>query len=192
MKRNKSRTLLLSTLLACSNYLYAGDHDHAEHEEHAAHVHGKGQLLVALEGDTLEIEFMSPAMNIVGFEHQPANESQIHAVKRAIATLKQPGKLFNLSSKAGCIPVSIKVESPLARDDHHEHSDKEHTKEHEEGHSDFDGRYRFQCSNLSTLKSIEVKIFDLFPGTEKLEAQRISTHGQQKIDLSSGNNLLEL
>ncbi len=181
---------MLFTIFACQTCLYAGDH--AEHEERAAHVHGKGKLLVALEGGIIDIEFLSPAMNIVGFEHQPANESQAHAVEKAIATLKQPGKLFNLPAAADCKPVSIKVESPLAGHDHHEHSDKEHKEEPEEGHSDFAGHYRFQCSNGAALKRIEVKIFGFFPGTEEIEAQSISTHGQQKIDLSPEENVLEL
>ncbi len=189
MIRNRPRTLLLSTLLVCSASLYAEDH---EHEEHAAHVHGKGQLLVAMEGDTLEIEFLSPAMNIVGFEHQPTNESQAHAVEKAIAILKQPDKLFSLSAAAGCKSASVEVESSLTGHEHHKYSDKDHKEEHEEDHSDFDGHYRFQCSNPTTLKRIEVKIFGFFPGTEIIEAQSISTHGQQTIDLSPGNNILEL
>ncbi|MCP4992731.1 MAG: DUF2796 domain-containing protein, partial [Gammaproteobacteria bacterium] len=64
--------------------------------------------------------------------------------------------------------------------------------EQEEGHSDFAGHYRFQCSNGATLKWIEVKIFELFPGIKEIEAQTISTHGQQKIDLSPEENVLEL
>ncbi|MGB1290473.1 MAG: ZrgA family zinc uptake protein, partial [Porticoccaceae bacterium] len=35
-----------------------------------AHVHGLSQLTIAVEGETVELEFSSPAMNLVGFEHR--------------------------------------------------------------------------------------------------------------------------
>ena len=35
-----------------------------------AHIHGLATLTLALEGNSLEIEFESPAANLVGFEHR--------------------------------------------------------------------------------------------------------------------------
>ncbi len=192
MPKIKQGIFFLSiTLLAGSTQLYAAEH---EHEEHEAHVHGEAQLLIALEGSTLEIEFLSPAMNIVGFEHQPANEAQSHAIESAIETLKQPGLLFSLPSAAKCAPVSIKVESPLAEHGEHDH---EHSKEashdhEEEPHSDFTGHYSFHCAGMSRLGSIVIEIFKQFPGTEVIEVQSISKQGQQKIELTPDHNTLEL
>ena len=45
-----------------------------EKHHHKAHVHGVAHLNVALEDNELYIEFISPAANIVGFEHQPKTE----------------------------------------------------------------------------------------------------------------------
>ncbi|MEX5543051.1 ZrgA family zinc uptake protein, partial [Pseudomonas poae] len=44
------------------------DHDH-EHGSLGAHEHGVGRLNAVLDGQTLELELESPAMNLVGFEH---------------------------------------------------------------------------------------------------------------------------
>ncbi|MCU7812851.1 MAG: DUF2796 domain-containing protein [Candidatus Thiodiazotropha sp. (ex Notomyrtea botanica)] len=190
MTITKQGTIILSiSLLASLNQLYAAESDHEQHE---AHVHGEAKLLVALEGNTLEVEFLSPAMNIVGFEHKPTKESQIHAVESAIMTLKQPNKLFGISSDAGCKPGSIEVESPLAGHDEHNHSDEAHNDEQEGEHSDFTGHYHFLCTDTSQLKSIEITIFKQFPGTEVIEVQSISKQGQQKIDLTPGKNILQL
>ena len=150
--------------------------------------------MVALEGSTLDIELLSPALNIVGFEHQPANVAQSDAVESAIVTLKQPGLLFSLPSAAKCSPVSIKVESPLAEHDDHDH---EHSKEtshdrEEKTHSDFTGHYSFQCSDMSVLDRIAIEIFKQFPGIEVIGVQSISQQGQQKLELSPDHNILEL
>lgn len=174
---------LLTSLLVISIQSHAAEH---EHEEHEAHVHGEAELLVALEGNTLEIEFLSPAMNIVGFEHPPANKAQSHAIQSAIETLKQPGLLFSFPSAAKCEPVTIEVESPFAEHEEHGH---EHEKE---SHSDFTGHYSFRCAEISRLVSIGIGIFKQFPGTEVIEVQSISKQGQQKRELAPDHNILEL
>ena len=55
-------------LLPLAAMAHDHDHDHAEHASLGAHEHGVAQLNVALDGNTLEIELESPAMNLVGFE----------------------------------------------------------------------------------------------------------------------------
>ena len=50
----------------------------AARETHGAHVHGVANLNMAFAGGALEMEFESPAMSILGFEHRPKNLSLIH------------------------------------------------------------------------------------------------------------------
>ncbi|MGD8909039.1 MAG: DUF2796 domain-containing protein [Chromatiales bacterium] len=186
MSSIKQGIIFLSiSLFSVSGQLYATE---SEHEQHEAHVHGEAQLLIALEGDTLEIEFLSPAMNIVGFEHQPQTETQADAVEAAIDTLKQPHLLFSLPSAAKCDPVTIEVETPLSKHDAHAH---EHAHK-EESHSDFTSHYHFQCGDISRLDRIEIELFKRFPGTHLIEVQSISNNGQQKIDLTPEHSTLEL
>lgn len=166
-------------LLVSSSSLYASEHEH-----HAAHVHGEAKLLIAVEDNRLEIEFISPAMNIVGFEHLPVDEAQQRAVQSALETLKRPELLFSLEVAADCIPVSVEVASPLAG--HHMHADEE------EGHSDFTGHYQFQCAAASRLERIDVELFKRFPGTEVIEVQSVSKRGQLKIDLTPEEHRLAL
>ena len=42
---------------------------------HAAHIHGLATLTLAIENNVLEIQLESPAINLIGFEHQ-ANSSE--------------------------------------------------------------------------------------------------------------------
>ena len=48
-----------------------------------AHVHGEAVLNVVQEGTNVFIEFESPAINLVGFEHAPINPEQKAAFDRA-------------------------------------------------------------------------------------------------------------
>lgn len=186
-------TFISITLFAYSSLLYADEHKHEdEHEEHEAHVHGEAQLLVAVDGSTLEIEFHSPAMNIVGFEHKPSNDAQERDVESAIATLKQPNMLFSLPSAAKCESTSVEVKSPLAEHDEHEHKDDHEHEGDKEEHSDITGHYSFNCAAIAQLNNIEITIFKQFPGTEAIEVQSISSQGQNKTELTPKQSTLNL
>lgn len=165
------------------------DHDHA-HEEHGslgAHEHGVASLNVALDGQTLEIQLESPAMNLVGFEHEAKNDADRAKVAAARQHLEQPQALFALPIEAKCALQDSELDSPLfAGDEHEEH---EHGDKH--GHSDIDASYRFACANAEALKTLELgSFFGTFPGTEKLEVQLIGPSGQQGAELTPSNSRL--
>ncbi len=56
---------------------------------HDAHEHGVAHLNVAVEDADLYLEFISPAANIVGFEHSPRTDAQKATVKAAVDKLKE-------------------------------------------------------------------------------------------------------
>ena len=55
-----------------------------------------------MEGDKLEIEFASPAGNIVGFEHEAVTAAERRAIRDAIEQLRKGNELFDLPHAAGC------------------------------------------------------------------------------------------
>ena len=62
----KISALLLPVVLLLANQVtYA--------QEQQAHVHGTAELFVVLDGNQLDIELRSPAMNLLGFEHRANN-----------------------------------------------------------------------------------------------------------------------
>ena len=167
------------------------EHSHAHaHEEHAsldAHEHGVASLNVALDGQTLEIQLQSPAMNLVGFEHEAKSDADKAKVTAARQHLEQPQALFALPIEAKCALQDSELDSPLFGG--HAHEEHEHADEH--GHSDIDASYRFACANAEALQTLELgSFFGTFPGTEKLEVQLIGPSGQQGAELTPRNSRL--
>ena len=167
------------------------EHSHAHaHEEHAsldAHEHGVASLNVALDGQTLEIQLQSPAMNLVGFEHEAKSDADKAKVAAARQHLEQPQALFALPIEAKCALQDSELDSPLFGG--HAHEEHEHADEH--GHSDIDASYRFACANAEALQTLELgSFFGTFPGTEKLEVQLIGPSGQQGAELTPSNSRL--
>ena len=74
----------------------------SEYRQHGVHEHGVSRLNVAVEGEDVYLELVSPAVNIVGFEHRPKNEEQQAAVRKGIRALERAVRLFALPPAARC------------------------------------------------------------------------------------------
>lgn len=192
--------LLGSTALAAEHH-HGPEHAHG-HEQHGTHVHGEAQLLVALDGQVLELEFISPAINIVGFEHAPHNAAQTAAVNAAIERLEQGTRLFELPADAGCEPLGAEVDTSLtaAREhqgpDHGDTPQEGHAHGHAaaagEAHAEFHARYHYRCEHPGRVDRMTVRLFQPFPGLQRIDAQTISPRGQRRAELDSDHNRLPL
>lgn len=170
-----------------ANHEHSHAHAHEEHASLGAHEHGVASLNVALDGQTLEIQLQSPAMNLVGFEHEAKSDADKAKVAAARQHLEQPQALFALPIEAKCALQDSELDSPLFGG--HAHEEHEHADEH--GHSDIDASYRFACANAEALQTLELgSFFGTFPGTEKLEVQLIGPSGQQGAELTPSNSRL--
>lgn len=165
----------------------ADEHDH-EHGSLGAHEHGIGRLNAALDGQTLELELESPAMNLVGFEHAATTGADKAKVASVRAQLEKPLALFNLPKAAGCVVAMQELESPLfgdkpdADDDH----DKDAKGEHHHEHSEIHAHYQFTCAAPGALKTLDLaNIFNTFPATQKIQVQLIGPSGQQGVEVTA-------
>lgn len=182
----------------------------AVERQHGAHVHGNATMNLALDGGKLMVELLSPAANIFGFEHLPQNEADEHTVHEATEQLQQAGAIFVLPESAMCKASGVTVDGEVidhvmaehdhdshAEEDHegeHHHDDAEEHDEHDDGdgdhehsHSDITANYEFDCSVPEKLKSVDVKLFTLFPGFEKIMVQVIGAKGQTAVTLTPAN-----
>ena len=171
------------------------DHDHDHNHEHGslgAHEHGVGRLNAVLDGQALELELDSPAMNLVGFEHlatTPADKAKVGAARKQ---LENPVALFNLPKAAGCVVSSQELNSPLFGDkpeaDHDDDDDdaKDGAHEHHHDHSEIHAHYQFTCATPTALSNLDLtQVFKTFPATQKIQVQLIGPSGQQGVEATA-------
>lgn len=159
------------------------DHDHA-HGTLGAHEHGVARLNAVLDGNTLELELDSPAMNLVGFEHMASSDADKAKVAAVRQQLEQPLKLFALASSAGCKEDQQELESPLFGDAAKADDDGD---EHEKGHvhSDISAHYQLTCATPEKLTQIDLApLYKAFPATQKINVQLIGPNGQKGVETS--------
>lgn len=168
-------------------------------EEHEAHEHGHATLMLVQEQDELQLVFKSPAMNIVGFEHQANSPEQFSKLEWAKQSLSEAARLFLINQSAECVFEHVDIKSTLLEaddhsDEHDNHMQADHTAagENEGSHSEFEAEYHFKCANISKLKEIRVTLFDVFPSLEEVESHIITHSGQTLRELDRHNVSIEL
>jgi hypothetical protein len=110
-------------------------------EEHEAHEHGHATLMLVQEKNELQLVFKSPAMNIIGFEHQASSPEQHAKIEWAKQSLSDATSLFMISQNAQCVLEHVDIKSSLLEaddhsDEHKSHHEDEHNDEHESHHED--------------------------------------------------------
>ncbi|MEX1082188.1 MAG: DUF2796 domain-containing protein, partial [Halofilum sp. (in: g-proteobacteria)] len=100
----------------------------ADVRSHGAHVHGSARMDVAVVGDELEVMFEAPAVDIVGFEHEPSTEQHHAALQDALAHLRDSSAMIELAAAAGCNEES--AEARRVAEGHHGHDDHHDSEDH--------------------------------------------------------------
>ena len=173
---------------------------HAQQANLGAHVHGVSELNIVIEGDKLEMQLRSPALNILGFEHKASTEQQIKKVKQSEEKLNNHKALFSFSS-GGCrltqakIDLSDLIKHKTNEKDTHEHhkNDLDHSHEHEDEHGDHSeivAHYYYDCEDMDELSSISLGFFDLFPAIQQIKSMLITTSGQGATSLTRSNKTI--
>ena len=154
-----------------------------------AHIHGRSDLTVALEGEQLEIELSSPAINLLGFEHTLTSEQDLNAIKNIKSMLRKPSDLFSFTD-GGCTLTkqSIDVSGliPTHQDKGHQHVNKE------SNHHEVIAKYSFHCKKSSTLSAITVKVLNLFSGIHEIRARWITAAKQGSVIVNPDNQVINL
>ena len=176
----------LGALLLCGGVTQAGPH-----------VHGAAELMLAAEGNKIEIILNVPAMSVVGFESQVVSAAQQQAVSDADALLRNPDQLFSLRG-GQCVLEDTQVDFSAitdvaldAEEDHHtddEHADHEQPAHEEavvdEDHSDISVQYHFNCDNSAALEQLRFGPDRLPFGLEQINIMWVSESGQGGAEVS--------
>ena len=200
------RRHLASLSLALPLSVYALADGHKEHSSLDAHEHGVASLNIAIDGAQVSLELDSPAVNLVGFEHAASQPEDIAKVAAVQAQLRDASQLFQLPAAAGCSQTSVDLDSPLFADNEHEHEhehedhEEKHEHEHEEAahdheehhheHADIEASYSFTCAQPEALISLQLPLFKVYPGLQRLNVQAITPAGQMGAELTANNPVI--
>ena len=100
--------------------------------EKDSHEHGAANIMLALEGEKLHLNFEVPSESLIGFEHFPKSQDQRQNFNEAIQTLSEPSKLFSIPANTECLLVGINVSQSLfSGKGGHDHDEKD-----EHGHDE--------------------------------------------------------
>lgn len=155
--------------------------------EHGPHVHGTGELQVAVDSSTLTLELHAPLENLLGFEHAPKTDAEREAVKAMTAKLERPEMLFKLPKAASCTAHPTRIESPLGAASA---TGAHIAPKKNDDHADLTATFSFICTRIDKLDSIDVAIFTAFPATRTLNTAVIGPRGQSAATLTPNRRVI--
>jgi len=178
-------------LLGCTLLLLT-----ASVQAHEAHVHGVGQLDVALDGNTLSLHLDSPLANLVGFEHPAQSARDKQAVQAMSADLRAAGRLFVTSPAAACSLTTVSLHAgsidPLLLGEKAGADTKPSDHATADGHADLDADFTFRCLHPEQLREIDVNLFKRFSGFQRIAVQVVTPKRQSAATLTPDNRKLNL
>ena len=172
-----------------------------EHRELGPHVHGHGNLNIAVEDKRVSMELEVPGMDIVGFEHDATTDEQKAAMEKATAQLGQPLSVFKLPAAAGCTVADAKVAVEVEHhhdgdaDDDHDHdkaAGEDHDHDAHEGHKEFHVTYALDCAKPASITAIDFDYFKLFAGAHDLTVNVVTAKAQNSYEVSRDAPSLDL
>ena len=161
-----------------------------------SHEHGAAKLMIAMEGEKLQVEFEVPSESLIGFEHLPKSQSNRKNFNEAIKNLSDPSKLFSTPFKAECLLVGMNVSQSLfsREEEHGDEAEEEHDhdeSEKSEIHSEFKSNYCWNCQHLDEIDSIGTQLMSFFPRIEEIRVNWISNNGQGSLELESEDDRIK-
>ena len=193
MKRSIYYSLLMSAMMSVA----AAE----ETRQVDKHEHGVGELNIAVEGSAINLEFMIPGADIVGFEYEAKSDSDIALVNTALSKFQDFENIFTLSSSGNCNLVDAEIdinqgdehEDEHDHDDEHDHEDEhDHDEHEEEAHNEFVAHYSFTCGNVKEIDRIDFPYFTTFPNSGELEIQFVSEVGSTSFEVEGDKPFIDL
>ena len=193
--------LIMAATVSCYPALAAGNP--------AAHSHGVAGMQIAVEGNTVEVMFQSPAFNLVGFEHEPKNTTQRQAIRDARKWLDSSPLVDTVTPSCRVVEASVTDSFGPGhmpehhaghgkQDEHHGHAGEKHHGHHDdqkdETHSEFSVTQQLLCGNLtgSGSQTLTVPLVSHFPAIEVLTLEWVSSASQGSARLESADPTFRL
>ena len=162
------------------------------------HEHGVSELNIAIQSNTMVLEFMIPGADIVGFEYEAKSEQDKATVNAALTKFDDYNNIFIIPINSKCLLVSSKI-NINQEDDHDDHDDHDehdghddHDEHQEEAHNEFYAKYTFECDDIKTLDLLEFPYFETFSNSGELEVQFVSEIGSTSFEVEAESPIINI
>ena len=160
-------------------------------QELGSHVHGLTELNVVIANQNVQIEFISPAINLLGFERASNSPEESKLFNEVLEDLQAVEWLLGDQLK-DCQMSTPVFEAPEFASHEMSEGHEEHEHEHEEheyeasDHADFRVQYLFDCQSAPP-SDLNVTAFDRFMGIEEISVRWIVGRQQGVSNLTKNN-----
>ena len=141
-----------------------------------SHQHGHAELQVAIEDQHIDLFLLSPAANLVGFEHSPETTAQQQTWADLKAWAEQTPLVNTASGTCSVVITDVHATWPAPNQHQHDHS--------HDSHADVEISQSLTCSGLSIDSDMETPLITRFPTLKQLQVQWVSPRGQGSHRLS--------
>lgn len=152
----------------------------------ASHQHGHAELQLAFNGDEVDLLLISPAGNMLGFEHHPRTPEQKQAADTLTDWLEETPLINTPGSTCTVYGSTVQHEiaggSPQGDDDH----------ANEGQHADIEVTQILICPGLEKTGVLTTQLTTRFPGLEHLDIAWAGPGGQGATRLAHGENSFRL
>ena len=159
MRKNIYYSLLLSALVTVSVA--------EETRQVDKHEHGVGELNIAVEGNSIDLEFMIPGADIVGFEYKAKSEADIALVNDALIKFDEFNNIFSIPSASNCnlVEADISINQGDNHKDEHNHDGHDDHDEHEDDHDEYDDHDEHEDEHDRQMIMMNTKIMTIMVST---------------------------
>ena len=182
-----------------------------------AHVHGVSRLEVAVDGEMLHLGVHLPGLDAVGFEQPADTDERRAAVVAAADRLKATDGWLGVMPEGACHVTNVRVDASgfgvvldsaaggidtaAVASGAHEHGRDDHDHDHDHDHHHADGHDHDRHAGLVAMvearctgvpSAIDVRLAQLFPSVEMIQADLITAAGQSRAVLAGGETRISL
>lgn len=147
------------------------DHSHeADMAGGEAHVHGKAEAAIVLEGRNLSVNIEAPLASLGARESEPETPEQETERTSLRVQLADPLRMVDINTDATCIFTGSDIAFRYSGD-----------------HGAASLTYSFQCNNPGGLETLVFRAFESFPTLEEVDVVALSGTEQEAVTLSAAS-----
>ncbi|NMT62343.1 ZrgA family zinc uptake protein [Marinobacter orientalis] len=150
-----------------------------------AHEHGHARLQIAVENNSIDLIFTSPAYNLAGFEHEARSDEEKNRLAEISQWLDTTPLVNTEAADCRITGATVELGGQSGKEDHDHH---DHGGDHEEStHREYDVSQQLECDDTGARMTLTSALMEKFGNLEELAVEWVSPSGQGSARLARTN-----